>query len=91
MPIRVAAQSFAESSGRERDRSEGPGCGCLDEELPTISEVSHYGAPRIDSAPGPVFINKAHGHVANTMFETSNGEREPAERILTECLCRIAT
>jgi hypothetical protein len=83
MPIRFAAQSFAESSGRQRDRGEGPRCCSFDEELPAISEPSRDGAPGIDSAPGPVLINEANRQVANAMFETPDGEREPAERILT--------
>ena len=83
MPIRLAAQGFAESSGRQRDRREGPGCCGLDEELRTISEVGRDGAPRIGSATGAVLINETNGQVANAMCETPDGERQPAERILT--------
>ena len=83
VPVGVAAQRFAESSGRQRDGGERPGrCG-LHEALPTLCEVSRYGAPRIDSAAGPVLINQANRQMVDAMFETSDGEPKPAERILT--------
>lgn len=90
MPVRVAAQSFAESSRRQTDRCEGPGFCSLYEELPATDEVSRYGTPRIHSAPWPVLINKANGHLANAMFETFDGERESTQRILTYRFCRVA-
>ena len=83
VPVRVAAQRFAESSRRQSDRGERPSrCG-LHEERHTISEISRYGAPRIDSAAGPVLINQANRQMVDAMFETSDGEPKPAERILT--------
>jgi hypothetical protein len=83
VPVGLAAQRFAESPCGERDRGERPGCRGFYEELPTFTEVGSHRAPRIDSAAGPVLINEANRDVANAMCETSDGEREPAERILT--------
>ena len=78
VPIRVSAQSFAESSSCQRDRRERPGCSRLHEEVPTVDEISRYGAARINSAAGAVLINEANRHVANAMSEAPKGEREPA-------------
>lgn len=83
VPIPVAAQSFAEPSSRQRDRRKGPGRYSLHEELSTISEVGRYRTSRIDSMPGPILINETNRHVSNAMFETPDGEGEPAERVLT--------
>ena len=83
MPIPVAAQSFTEPSRSLRDRGERPGCCSLYEELPAINEVGRHGTPRIPSASWPFLINKTNGHLANVVFETSDGERESTERILT--------
>jgi hypothetical protein len=90
MPLRVAAQRFAQSSGRLRDRSEGPRGGGLYEELFAVGETCLYRAPRVNAAPRSILINKANGHVAQAMPEPSDGEREPAECILTKCLRCLA-
>jgi hypothetical protein len=90
VPISLAAQSFAESSSRQRDRGEGPGCRVLHEELSTVDEVSRDGAPRINSTTRPILINEANRELTNAMCETFDGEREPADCILTECVCRLA-
>jgi hypothetical protein len=90
VPIRLAAQSFAESSRRQRDRGERPGGRGLDEELPTIGEVGRDGASRIDPATRPILVHETDRQVANAMRETSDGERELAKRMLTERLFRIA-
>jgi hypothetical protein len=90
VPICLAAQSFAESSSRQRDRREGLGGRGLHEELSALHEVSRDGATRINSATRPILVNETHRELTKAMCETFDGEREPANRILAQGLRRIA-
>jgi hypothetical protein len=74
LPIGLAAQRLAESSGRERNRGEGPGCRRFDEELATLNEIGRYRAMRIDPATRAILVNEAKRQVANAMCETSESE-----------------